>query len=50
MRQKRTRKESNRDGQQHYAGLAENKPDGDAAKRFVRKAYSSYGKTEKAEE
>lgn len=47
MRQRRTRKEQSRDMQQHYGGLAEKEPDGDAAKRFIRKAYSSYGKTEK---
>lgn len=45
MKNRRTRKEQSRDRQQHYGGLAEKEPDGDAAKRFVRKAYSSYGKT-----
>lgn len=49
MKYRRTRKEQNRDSQQHYGGLAEKEPNGDAAKRFIRKAYGSYGKTEKAE-
>ena len=49
LKQRRTRKEQSRDRQQHYGGLAEKEPDAQAAKRFVRKAYSSYGKTEKAE-
>lgn len=46
---RRTRKEQRQDSQEHYGGLAEKEPDGKAAQRFVRKAYSSYGKTEKVE-
>lgn len=44
MKYRRTRKEQNRDSQQHYGGLAEKEPDGKAAQRFIHKAYSCYGK------
>lgn len=51
MKNRRTRKEQNRDRQQHYGGLAEKVPDGKAAQRFIHKAYSCYSRnSDKTEE
>ncbi|MGC4018388.1 MAG: hypothetical protein QM793_03595 [Muricomes sp.] len=46
MKHRRTRREQTRDRQQCYDGL-ENRKDADAANRFIRKAYSSYGRNNK---
>lgn len=51
MKYRRTRKEQNRDSQQHYGGLAEKTPDAQAAKRFIRQAYGCYNRnSDKTEE
>lgn len=44
MKYRRARKEQNRDRRQHYGGLAETTPDGDAAKRFIRQAYGCFNR------